>query len=693
MKATKINPLTILFFIIINPVLSATFFSNTDSLCSAYIPFYKTRYGLKNIAEDASVTSPFGIAVASGVLDVEFNNSFMANFMTMDFVAFISQNRFVQEFSKLKKENVQEYLNENAISDIKNFITNFELIFKEMKRKKIVKNEFSIQEKKSFKVSFLGAFIFNDGKKNYLQTFQKGNSRLMVLRPTRSEDRENAFYYKPVFVTFSGLNEEGSLHLFTPGTVNKARSTRIGKTEIRKRDIVIAGSPGLFDNLYIHFMSFMLNYIIAADQIHKSDEEIIKGLLELNTVFIRPDKDINYQALEIPASSDDIEQPQERRLVKDGIQKAKGEIVAEKPSAFSNFCACFGKKQKKDFPNPNKIDGNKIQQVKSKIVENGEQILKDQFEKVAEVNLLCQAKKTDLEMLLQEYGLRVAAELGLEENEEEIEHLDDLIKLAKDAFQTCKKYPYFKEQFESLFHSITDKKKTRIALRKTYIPPQELYYQPEPVSEPAKLLDFEMSLLGTVIPVFKEQEIKEQITPGGDLLFEEEEALNVARVEFSERVNPAGKDYLNANFDDYYSENKRIDFKENILGYLVEKSLSKNFNFRKSEIDNFREKFDSKRISSIFAKMASAFSKLENYVSPFCAIQYSYKKTTSCYKGIKEDITVVANLVDDFDFEKIPSLEKFDEEIANKKKVVLKHLSSELFRFVKHNKGLRSTMI
>lgn len=228
------------------------------------------------VCEDSFHTTPFGFALADGVSGVPFPTTYFAQLLT---------NKISQAFLESKdrvfreKQDFNRFVSSNIVKEID--VYNRKLSETRIQKLMQVGNQVGHQvnlpfEHFSASATFIAAQIENHTDENAnLNVFQKGDSSLVIFRRKKHSGKINAYHYVPVYMT-----EEQSYSFNMPYQFSNLKESAFNqisdKVKILKGDIVIAGSDGLFDNMALGFLTYLVNYLLS--------EVLLDNLTKENTL-------------------------------------------------------------------------------------------------------------------------------------------------------------------------------------------------------------------------------------------------------------------------------------------------------------------------------------------------------------------------------------------------------------------------
>jgi hypothetical protein len=271
----KIYELTIMFFFII--IVNTELLFKIDNIKDgAFEELGKkaTQVG-KDLGEDSFFTTPVSLTVGDGVGGCDFSSSFLSRFITLNTAWRSLLNRIDTVIIENHQANYQQFskdLQDGVVADIKSYAGFIEEIFTTNVPRNLTeedKKEVNL-EKYDVSSTLISASIHYDlqNKGYFLHTLQKGDSLGVVFRKVvtglGNRHGDETYSYLPVFMTNaqqkSGFNSPDQFSSSFPHYIKSKDDVLLFR--IQKDDIVILGSDGLFDNLSISFLTFVVNLYV-----------------------------------------------------------------------------------------------------------------------------------------------------------------------------------------------------------------------------------------------------------------------------------------------------------------------------------------------------------------------------------------------------------------------------------------------
>lgn len=144
----------------------------------------------------------------------------------------------------------------------------------------------------------LAVFINNDFKTSNsiksLRIFQKGDSLVMVFNPvTIAEGKFGISFFSPEFVLKEQVHAFRVPHQFISTDPNFSQHI-CHEYIVKNGTIVVAGTDGLFDNLPLSFITYLVNLLAFETAINNISEEMMEGLVRAKVnLYISKMKDEN----------------------------------------------------------------------------------------------------------------------------------------------------------------------------------------------------------------------------------------------------------------------------------------------------------------------------------------------------------------------------------------------------------------
>jgi hypothetical protein len=288
----------------------------------------KTKYQKLAKGEDAFVTSEHSLVVADGVGASQFISYYFASALSYSVTAFFlqlrvqkpdyrfsSNSQIANVFDRIVTNEIGVYEKQSAVEkndpakDRKWYPEPSQVAeasARQQRAQQALKKRTNVEqiELKTFQskisATLIGAFLEQmpssksspETAKAQLNIYQRGDSRLLVFRPTPS-GKENSYVYMPVYKTVDiqetfnspyqfDLSKEG-LGYYDSKPKTNVQTSLADFLEVREHDLVVVGSDGLFDNVHLSFITYLVNFLVGklSDKQMKIDE--LKTQLETLT--------------------------------------------------------------------------------------------------------------------------------------------------------------------------------------------------------------------------------------------------------------------------------------------------------------------------------------------------------------------------------------------------------------------------
>jgi hypothetical protein len=216
--------------------------------------------------EDYHATWRYGLVVTDGVSSSRYPSSDLAEILALGVAGFLSslrkadQMKSPEEYKKIVLRGVIDSLNDYQFSLCHSLFKNEK--FKGLVIGDDIKNDL-LNNLSSSSTLISAQIVDKDKNASILRVFQKGDSRLAIFRKTPNKSKEG-YYYKLHLIL-----EEQQHHFNCPFQFQNLRSylnvinQEVFDLEILEDDIVLAASDGLFDNMFIGYLTYFVNFLIS----------------------------------------------------------------------------------------------------------------------------------------------------------------------------------------------------------------------------------------------------------------------------------------------------------------------------------------------------------------------------------------------------------------------------------------------
>ena len=235
------------------------------------------------MGEDAFTTSENAMAVGDGVGGSSFISYYLASTLAMQTVNFFQT---VADSKDVPTASPKSKLFPELVSGLSKSIDDFRTKFsdaynnikKEFEDKEIVDLETALR----ISSTLIACQIHEtDANANNFHIIQRGDSLIAVFRPKPSRATPGSFFYYPIFVSEEHQYEFNFPYQFGTATeLDNETDNLFMSLKAQEGDIVIIGSDGLFDNVHIGYLTYLVNEI--ADYINDGIQKIedVKNLIK-----------------------------------------------------------------------------------------------------------------------------------------------------------------------------------------------------------------------------------------------------------------------------------------------------------------------------------------------------------------------------------------------------------------------------
>lgn len=263
---------------------------------SGFIPLPKSKPIGETIGEDASITTPYGIALTDGIGGCQFSSAFIARW-----VASALGSNYMNQFHKSVTHftNIRDMTIGLVQGEIAKMNQHVETSFgkcnpvlsgkaaEQLKARDIITSTTLISA---------GIVSHDNMKHATLKLYQKGDSLAIVFRPQEflSSEGKKQIYYRPIMATEDQQIKFNQPYQFV--NIQKEHELIENETtdvQVFEDDIVILGSDGLFDNIPLSLLTVVINLLafeIAAGRASLKDFNTI-----LNEYFTEYIAKVTYE--------------------------------------------------------------------------------------------------------------------------------------------------------------------------------------------------------------------------------------------------------------------------------------------------------------------------------------------------------------------------------------------------------------
>jgi serine/threonine protein phosphatase PrpC len=224
------------------------------------IPYPKNKKVGKPVFEDWYSSTPTAISVADGIGGVRFPTSHFAQILSSQVTHFLLDSR---EAVYSESKAFETVISDHALSEIENYNANLRLAIESAANEVSQKVGWKVSVNEQYFMAgatFISAAIENSAAEPpKLNIFQKGDSGLIIFRIKRHSEEINAYHYEPTYITKEQSYKFNMPFQFSNGQPS-AMHQSAEQLDIEKGSIVLFGSDGLWDNLSLAFVTYVLNY-------------------------------------------------------------------------------------------------------------------------------------------------------------------------------------------------------------------------------------------------------------------------------------------------------------------------------------------------------------------------------------------------------------------------------------------------
>lgn len=551
----------------------------------------KDKFLNKNIGEDNIATTPEGLVVSDGVGGCEFSSFYASKVLTTSLAGF-----FIDE-AMPKDGKDMEYYHTKLVTSLAKSMTEYQRHFNRYTIDHIGKDDITKDQIKylvnnaSISATIVSAQIDNSESSETsdeakLMIFTKGDSLLTIFRKTEHPTKPGHFYYKPVVMTSDQQHQFNQPFQFNNvRMLSNVNEDALFREQILKDDIVILGSDGIYDNVHLSFMTYLVNLCVwLAHSESLSKEELLPILQYMADKYMdllfEHFQDINQHLTKAPEYKEPkpnlkVTEEVKRRYAEaypDEVKLIEGEIEETYTTLFERFpdlLANIQEAAQEVIANSSELDET------ASIIstsENGENtdssFIEEENELMKSIDLSSNCS-SDLDKSAYKSN-KILVDLGLEEDlsEDETDQRNFLLSTRRPINDII-------EEDEELF----DIRKTYRGFSGNRDMLNSRYFEDEQIKSPSK---FSLDDLEEVESVIDEEEVKSEFEEAGgsdsDFSFIEEEDyrqepssidrkdLSGSWTSFSPnskiRTSPKQDEISNISSDSHFSDLDPVDFEE-----------------------------------------------------------------------------------------------------------------------------------
>ena len=266
-------------------------FEFMDIFDGHFVPYPKTKFLPIPFGEDGFSTTQRSASVSDGVGGCIFPSKYISNALALNTAKFALSLPPDQQYANGKefKGAVLKYL----LPKLEEFQSFFAQEYMEANMSQDLGY---IYGKALFGLMFTSATFVHaqleDGPgpaKAKLRIFQKGDSATAVFRRTANPNIPNYFYYELVFFTPEQQAKFNTPYQFT----SKRHFCNISDNvdydfDVEEGDIVVVGSDGVFDNVFLSFLTYLVNLVVfEAVYVRRLEGETFDLVEQMTTYYFR----------------------------------------------------------------------------------------------------------------------------------------------------------------------------------------------------------------------------------------------------------------------------------------------------------------------------------------------------------------------------------------------------------------------
>lgn len=254
---------TIIIFI--QETTSLYIFKTSSFSDGKFLPYYKDKHVNHEVAEDGFMTSKLALTVADGVGQSFIPAGYFAYGLCYQTMLTYFSNQGARSVN-LSKNNPTFWTTLNNGLDV--FMKSYALKSTTFNTHATHPHSNSLDPENIISHSTLvTVYLDNKPKTNqvFLKHFQKGDSQFMIFRLLENDN--GTFNYVPIYLSHDQQFDFNSSPQFSSDTYKEKRSYYdeneiVDEIEVLESDIVLLGSDGLFDNLFLSYITYLVNMIV-----------------------------------------------------------------------------------------------------------------------------------------------------------------------------------------------------------------------------------------------------------------------------------------------------------------------------------------------------------------------------------------------------------------------------------------------
>ena len=246
----------------------------------------------EKLGEDNISTTALGLAVSDGVGGCKFSSYYASKVLTTSLAGF-----FVNEPIPTEGVDIENY-HARLVTYLGKSMSDYQWHFNKYMIDYIGLHRITEYQIKNMinqaqvSATVIASQIDNSESENdpnkspdkaHLLIYSKGDSLMTIFRKTEHPTKAGHFYYRPVVMTADQQYQFNQPFQFTSNvSLENMKDDNVSRVELRKDDIVIQASDGVYDNIHLSMMTFEVNLCFWLA--HAGLLSDINGLAEMNPI-------------------------------------------------------------------------------------------------------------------------------------------------------------------------------------------------------------------------------------------------------------------------------------------------------------------------------------------------------------------------------------------------------------------------
>lgn len=227
----------------------------------------KKKFTRTELGEDAFLTTPVSIVVADGISKSEFTSSYVAQALTYESSKFLLQRHSADR----DKDNDDRFflrLRQNLLHQLSAFQLFVLNTYDDLQALSPEPTGQAEQLNLSSSTTYLSVLLHHMKDTTLIRLYQKGDSQLLLFRLQRSAEGE-FFYYLPAFLSKAQQQEFNRPEQFMVTNDQEPLFTNYFNDmaqvlPLQELDLLVAATDGLFDNVSLGLLAFLVNFLVEA---------------------------------------------------------------------------------------------------------------------------------------------------------------------------------------------------------------------------------------------------------------------------------------------------------------------------------------------------------------------------------------------------------------------------------------------